>query len=337
MQDGGGRLKYVAPFTLVAILVHLGIVLPLIDLIIKIQPADDYSKPFSVDLWDSLSKNSNPKKEKKTPEEELEDYKPQKKNIPDGQLSRSKINNKQRKKKKPRFIAENDNSVARETKSKLQARETSASSQSFAKEGTGKENLTSKGGMKAGVLGVGPTPSDLEKAKNGTVAANMKAAPGLEDINIKPSMQAMAGALSGTGLDKLDDVIEADNTALNTAGWEYASFFNRIKRKVEQRWHPSFAFRKNDPYGNVFGFKDRTTVLLVVLYPDGNLKKLYVMDPCGAPFLDDEAYDAVHDSAPFPNVPEGLKDTRDGLVKFTFHFIVQVGAQPVFRMRRYHP
>jgi len=77
------------------------------------------------------------------------------------------------------------------------------------------------------------------------------------------------------------------------------------------------------------------TVLLVVLHPDGSLKHLYVMDPSGASFLDDEAYEAVQQAAPFPNVPPGLRDRKDGLVKFTFHFIVEVGSQPVFRMRRY--
>ena len=61
----------------------------------------------------------------------------------------------------------------------------------------------------------------------------------------------------------------------------------------------------------------------VVLRGDGSLKKLYVMQPSGAPFLDDEAYQAVRRAAPFPNVPNGLKDRRDGLVKFTFHIFVR--------------
>ena len=47
------------------------------------------------------------------------------------------------------------------------------------------------------------------------------------------------------------------------------------------------------------------------------------------------AREAVMKAAPFPNVPGGLKDKRDGLVKFTFHFLVEVGERPVFRMRRY--
>ena len=65
------------------------------------------------------------------------------------------------------------------------------------------------------------------------------------------------------------------------------------------------------------------------------MKKLYVMRPSGAVFLDREAFEAVEKAGPFPNVPDGLKDRRDGLVKFTFHFIVDVGESPVFRIRRY--
>jgi TonB family protein len=94
-------------------------------------------------------------------------------------------------------------------------------------------------------------------------------------------------------------------------------------------------WRIRDPYGNIYGIKDRVTVLLVVLRTDGSLRKLYVMQPSGAPFLDDEAYEAVQQAAPFPNVPPPLVDGRDGLVKFTFSFIVEVGSAPVFRMRRY--
>jgi TonB family protein len=75
--------------------------------------------------------------------------------------------------------------------------------------------------------------------------------------------------------------------------------------------------------------------LLVVLRGDGSLKKVYVMDPSGALFLDDEAEEAIEKAAPFPNVPPGLIDKKDGLVKFTFQFLVTVGEQPIFRMRRY--
>ncbi len=46
-------------------------------------------------------------------------------------------------------------------------------------------------------------------------------------------------------------------------------------------------------------------------------------------------FSSVEKAAPFPNVPPGLIDKKDGLVKFTFHFLVTVGEQPIFRMRRY--
>jgi len=48
---------------------------------------------------------------------------------------------------------------------------------------------------------------------------------------------------------------------------------------------------------NADNFKDRVTVLLVVLRSDGSLKKAYVMNPSGAPFLDDEAREAVENAA----------------------------------------
>jgi TonB family protein len=192
-----------------------------------------------------------------------------------------------------------------------------------------------EGGLKAEQHGVAPMPSDLAAEEQGETASLKRAPPSLEDINLQPSMQAMASALAGTGLDHLDGVLDGDATALNTMGWKYASFFNRVKRAVERYWHPDREYRRRDPYGNIYGFKDRSTSLLVVLRGDGSLKNIYVMDPCGAPFLDDEAKEAVELAAPFPNVPDGLKDKRDGLVKFTFQFLVEVGESPVFRIRRY--
>ncbi|MBW2276558.1 MAG: TonB family protein, partial [Deltaproteobacteria bacterium] len=234
-----------------------------------------------------------------------------------------------------RFASASDSRVEQESVSSVRTPGAAEAAPSPELAGQGKDAQEKPGGMVAEEHGVAPLPSDLERADKGEASVEKRAPPSLADINLDPSMSAMTAALAGTGLDHFDGVVEGDHTAVNTAGWEHASFFNRIKREVEQYWQPGMEFRRRDPYGNIYGHKDRTTVLLVVLRSDGSLKKLYVMNPSGAPFLDDEAYEAVSQAAPFPNVPDGLKDTRDGLVKFTFHFIVEVGSSPVFRMRRY--
>jgi TonB family protein len=299
---------------------------------------DETDQRFLVDLWGrDLARDDTltaPEEEEKTPEEQLDEYEPEEE-VPEGQVVRAPPSPDRRRPEDARFLSEHDSRVEHESASRTRTPGAGQASATPQLQGKGQDAETRPGGMVAEEHGVAPLPSDLARADEGEAAAEKRAPPSLADINLEPSMSAMTAALAGTGLDHLDGVIEGDHTALNTAGWEYASFFNRVKRRVEQYWHPDLEFKRRDPYGNIYGFKDRTTVLLVVLRGDGTLKKLYVMRPSGAPFLDDEAYQAVSRAEPFPNVPSGLMDKRDGLVKFTFHFIVEVGSAPVFRMRRY--
>jgi len=319
-----------------AILLHLAIVLPLTHWMITREQEDEGDDRFLVDLWgrDVTQRWETEPEEEKTPEEELEDYQPPDE-IPDKPVVDAPKSPDQRRPKDPQFLSEHDSRVDQESVSSVRTPGAAEAAPSPQLQGQGQDAQEKQGGMVAEEHGVAPLPSDLARSDKGKVAAEKRAPPSLNDINLDPSMSAMTAALAGTGLDSFEGVVEGDHTAVNTAGWEHASFFNRIKRRVEQYWHPGMEFRRRDPYGNIYGHKDRTTVLLVVLRGDGSLKKLYVMNPSGAPFLDDEAYQAVSQAAPFPNVPDGLKDSRDGLVKFTFHFIVEVGSAPVFRMRRY--
>jgi len=316
-----------------AILLHLAIVLPLTHWMLT-RETDEAGDRFMVDLWGHDMTQPLTPADERTPEEELEDYQPADE-IPNKVVVDAPPSKEARKPKDARFASARDSRVEQESVSSVRTPGAAEAAPSPELMGQGKDSQELPGGMIAEEAGVAPLPSDLARAEKGEASAEKRAPPSLADINLQPSMSAMTAALAGTGLDAFDGVVEGDHTAVNTAGWEHASFFNRIKRKVEQYWQPGVEFRRRDPYGNIYGSKDRTTVLLVVLRGDGSLKKLYVMSPSGAPFLDDEAYEAVSQAAPFPNVPEGLKDTRDGLVKFTFHFIVEVGSEPVFRMRRY--
>lgn len=316
-----------------AILLHLVILLPLTHWMLS-REDDAADDRFLVDLWGRDIGRQQEEEEQRTPEEELEDYEPADE-IPDQAVVDAPPSEDQRRPEDARFASARDSRVDQESVSRVRTPGAAQPAPSPELMGQGQDAQELPGGMVAEQHGVAPLPSDLERAEQGETSAEKRAPKALTDINLQPSMSAMTAALAGTGLDHFDGVVEGDHTAVNTAGWEHASFFNRVKRRVEQYWHPGVEFRRRDPYGNIYGHKDRTTVLLVVLRGDGSLKKLYVMSPSGAPFLDDEAYQAVSQAAPFPNVPNGLKDTRDGLVKFTFHFIVEVGSDPVFRMRRY--
>ena len=326
------RLTTAALFAALAILFHVGLVVPLGRLLFEhMAPPPSGGDAVVVDLW-----SSPPLPEAaKTPEQELEEYEPEAP-IPDGEVVRIPEQvDKRPPKIKPRFVASVDSRAEKETRSRFRTPGQESVAPSPQLGGRGADAQTTPGGMRFEEAGVSPSPSQLERDERGTFSTALRAPWSPEDLNLNPSREALAGAIAGTGLDHLEDVVDGDATTVNTAGWEFASFFNRVKSKVERFWKPGSEYKRRDPYGNIYGFKDRVTVLLVVLFPDGRLKKLYVMDGCGAPFLDDEAYEAVEQAAPFPNVPHGLRDQRDGLVKFTFHFVVEVGEAPIVRMRRY--
>ncbi len=316
-----------------AVLLHLTAIFPLWYMILQFRDTEQKSENVIVDLWSEDSKS-----EEKTPEEQLEDYKPEAE-ILDGQVIQMPAKGERRPPKKDtKFLSEKDNSVEKETSASIRIPGMTESEPSFELLGEGespKESAEKSAKSQKTIITVGPSSPMLKESDEGEIQKTETQEVPLENIKLKPSESAMRAALAGTGLDRLEGIIEGDNTAVNTKGWEYASFFNRVKSAVERYWHPDREYSKRDPYGNIYGFKDRTTVLLVVLRADGSLKKAYIMEPSGAGFLDDVAVSAVTSAAPFSNVPKGLVDPHDSLVKFTFHFIVRVGSEPVFRMRKY--
>jgi TonB family protein len=321
---------------LMALLLHVAVVLPVTHFLLSMKDDGARTEVARIDLWEH-EPVPDKEEEEKTPEQELEDYEPEEKLPEDGQVVQVPPSEDRRPPdKETRFLSEQDSRVEEETVSRLRLPGVAEAAPSPELAGKGKDAQTEPGGMRMENVVVGPPPPpEMEEADQGDEPKPETAPLSLEDINLNPSLEAMTSALAGTGLDHLEGVIEGDSTAVNTMGWKFASFFNRVKQQVERYWHPDREYRERDPYGNIYGLKDRRTVLLVILRSDGSLKKVYVMEPSGAPFLDDEAREAVEQGAPFPNVPLGLRDKRDGLVKFTFHFLVEVGSRPVFRMRRY--
>jgi len=122
--------------------------------------------------------------------------------------------------------------------------------------------------------------------------------------------------------DWLKDVDESDATFLNAKEYRYASFFNRIKRSVSQYWNPSEVILKYDPYGNIYGNKDRLTIVKVKIDASGSLKEIDVSQSSGVDFLDRVAVEAFKAAQPFPNPPKGLMD-RNGEITFNFGFYIE--------------
>jgi len=165
-----------------------------------------------------------------------------------------------------------------------------------------------------------------------------EALPGSPDMpqvsDLTPSDDVLASAVGGGTNDYLKDVDEGTDTLLNTKRWKYASFFTRVKHGVAQSWRPDAAYRLRDPTGQIYGHKNRFTVLKVSLRPDGSLRDVLIEKGCGVDFLDDEAITAFRDAQPFPNPPPGLVDPDSKLITFRFGFYFEIVGTPTFKIFR---
>ena len=144
--------------------------------------------------------------------------------------------------------------------------------------------------------------------------------------NLRPSEEMLERMVGGGSVDHIEDADEGEFTSLNSRKWKYATFFNRMKRQVAQNWHPDQVYLRRDPNGNIYGTRDRLTVLRVSLNPNGSVAKIYIAKQCGVDFLDDEAVRAFQEAQPFPNPPGGLVDPGSNLITFSFGFHFQIGG-----------
>lgn len=152
-------------------------------------------------------------------------------------------------------------------------------------------------------------------------------------LNLLPSPAVLDKITGAAANDHLQDVDEGDGTFLSTREWKYASFFNRVKQSVGQQWNPSQQLRLRDPTGNVYGARDRYTLLTITLDRDGHLKDAYVEKSSGLDFLDLEAIKAFERAQPFPNPPPGIL-TADATVRFQFGFFLEMSGRPGMRLFR---
>ena len=157
---------------------------------------------------------------------------------------------------------------------------------------------------------------------------------GFPKLNLAPSQSTLQQALGeGAGSSDYMDLDEGPSTALNAKAWKYAAFFNRMKALVRDEWHPDELLSRHDPSGKIYGGQDRVTVLKVALRLDGRVKDIEVGKGSEIEFLDDEAQSAFRRAQPFENPPAGLAGP-DGLIKFKFAFVVQLGGRTTFRVYR---
>ncbi|HEY6178412.1 MAG TPA: TonB C-terminal domain-containing protein [Kofleriaceae bacterium] len=101
----------------------------------------------------------------------------------------------------------------------------------------------------------------------------------------------------------------------------FAGYFDHVKRKVFDAWHPAEVWRLVDPMGTIYGHSDRVTEVRVCLSRDGTLVAILVTLSSSVPELDNEALRAFSAAAPFAAVPRSIVDGLGHMMfAFTFNF-----------------
>ena len=150
---------------------------------------------------------------------------------------------------------------------------------------------------------------------------------------LMPSSAALDKIIGAAPNDHLQDVEQGEGTFLNTREWKYATFFNRVKQAVGRNWDPNEPLRQRDPTGEIYGGRDRYTILDITLGGDGLVKDIKVQRSSGVDFLDEAAIVSFRRAQPFPNPPPGLMG-KDGTVTFPFGFYLETSGRPLMRIFR---
>lgn len=149
--------------------------------------------------------------------------------------------------------------------------------------------------------------------------------PSIEQL--MPTVGTVARISASPSMDHVPNVEEGDGTFLNTREFKYATFFYGVRNAVASHWTGAVRdeYGRRDPTGAVYGARDHSTTLRVVLTPSGELDDVSVANGSGLDFLDRVAVEAFRQAQPFPNPPVGIRDD-DGLIRFNFTFVLSAGS-----------
>jgi len=167
----------------------------------------------------------------------------------------------------------------------------------------------------------GPRPGD-----GGDRGAGERRSAGPEPV-LKPTAAFYDQLGGGPFADYVPGVDVGESTVLNTRAWAHAGYMNRVKAAVADAWDPGPESRARDPDGKRIFYKDRATVVRVVIDGKGALKDLEVAQSSGYDFLDQLGLEAFRKAQPFHNPPAALVGVQ-GEFQFYFTFVMTTGPRP---------
>ncbi len=118
---------------------------------------------------------------------------------------------------------------------------------------------------------------------------------------------------------------EGETSALNTKEYVFFSYFERVRRQLDQTWQPMVRGQIEKIYktGRQLASKtDFITRTLVTINTRGEIVRVQMLEESGTVDLDSAAVSALNKAGPYPNPPKGLLDAS-GNAQIRWDFVLK--------------
>ena len=181
-----------------------------------------------------------------------------------------------------------------------------------------------------------PVPQKAQaKSENRTQAKDVK----LSDLGVKVQMvpktapayedqRQWAPTQTGEAIrggQFVQGMKEGEVSALNTKEFVFYSYFDRVRKQLDQAWQPLLREQIQRIYKtgrHLASNTDYVTKTMVTMSGKGEILRVKVLEESGTFDLDQVAVDALNKAGPYPNPPKGLMD-GSGNVEIRWDFVLR--------------
>lgn len=120
---------------------------------------------------------------------------------------------------------------------------------------------------------------------------------------------ALGEAVSGG--QYMQGMKEGETSALNTKEFVFFSYFERVRKQLDQTWQPLVRSQIERIYKSgrhLASETDFVTRTLITINAKGEIVRVQLLQESGALDLDSAAVNALNKAGPYPNPPKGLLD-----------------------------
>ena len=128
-----------------------------------------------------------------------------------------------------------------------------------------------------------------------------------------------------SGGEYIQGMKEGEASALNTKEFIFFSFFERMRKQLDQSWQPLLRSQIQRIYKNgrkLASNTDYVTRTRITLNQKGEIIRVRLDEESGTFDLDQVAIDALNKAGPYPNPPKGLVDSS-GTIEVRWDFVLR--------------